>query len=470
MIEQITERWFAALHTYLTRRVAMAVIAVVSLMVFIFLCIVGSSSPSGANPMFAANLIGMPSMAIVFFLVQQAKWQFVHPRAKLMPRFAPAHLSILGGLLLLSVGVYPIVASQLLGVSTLGIASFSALSGALLAWGMHSMRQSFMFTAMALFYSLLIPKFSWIWIEPTPELVSIHFAAIPAGWAGIGLWLRRLSKITEEDNDYMIPIQAQFGQASRMEKSEARRTVARMLSRAKLMGWITDRWHDRLAQITPQSNSERRSLLRYGMAPTPAIVRSLFFMSLMLGIAAMTTAMLVDQGPHKYSGGIMQCLVFTLVGPMMTSQFLAMRRARLSHELLLPMTRQTLVDGLLRVVVIEGLQITCVSCATVVVLATWLAPELLTPIRITTTSLAILSIQPLLIGAGFRTGLITSGMKRMIIMILILYAAAGAAAGVYALSTNIWLGYGAISSLCLVTIGWKVIQAARKKWMNAELG
>lgn len=469
MIAQITEQWFAALHTYLTRRKATAVIGLVSLVVLILLCLVGSSS-SAAPPKLAAFFIGMPSMAIVLFLVQQAKWQFVHPRAKLMPHFAFAHLSVLGGLLLLSLGIYPVVASQLLGVSTLGIASFSILSGSISVWGMHLMRQSFNFAAIALFYSLYISKFSWIWIEPTPELVPIHIVAIAAGWIGIGLWLRRLARMTEEDDAYLIPVQAQFGQASRMEKSEARRTVALIFSRNKLRGWITDRWHDRLARITPQSNSERRGMLRYGMTPTPVFVRNIFLMGMMVSIAALISIMDIGLGPHKYFGAIAQCSIFTLIGSMMISQLLATRRARLSQELLLPMTRQTLVDGLLHVSVIDCLQLICVSCITIAALTAWLIPEYLTPLNIAAMLLAILSVQPLLIGSGFRAGLITSGMERFSMMLLILYAAMAAAAGVFALSFFIGLVYGAILSVCIAAIGWKVIQSARQKWMNVELG
>ncbi len=463
----MTAQMAAALQTYLTRRVAMVVIALLSAVLLLMLWAAGMAGSKA--PLFAGNLIGLPIMGAVFFLVQQAKWQFVHPRARLMPHYAAPHLGVNAALLAISVGLYPIVASQMTGLPAFGIAAFSALFAALLAWGMQAIRQVWMLAAMAVFFSLMIPRFSGFWLGADASLAPLRLAALAAGWGGLAMWLYRLTEMTEEDEDYLIPVQSQFGQSSRMEKSEARRLAARMVSRAKLQSWFADSWLKQLAHFSARTDADRQWLLRFGMAPSPPVVRAVFFMVMMGSIVAVQAAMLGSM-KNTHQMIVVQLMIFSMVGPMFLTQFLAQRLGRLGQELLLPLSRESLVAGLLRSVTVEIVWILAAASLMIVVAAVVLTPEMLTPAKVTAALLAILSVQPLLVGASFGMGLMKSGMKRIVVCLLYLYATMGVAAGVVALGLYVSLIYAALLSLGVALLGWWSIRTARRKWLKAELG
>lgn len=466
------DRLAQATNTYLTRHVAATVTALISALLVLLLWAASLSRGSTESAvLFGSNLVGLPVMGAAFLLAQHAKWQFVHPRARLMPHFAGAHLMMLGALVLLALGAYPLVASWALGAPPLGVAAFAALSGALFAWNMHTQRAVFMLPALATFFSVLIPQINGVWFAPHPAYFTFRAAALVAGWTGLGLWLWRLAHMTEEDDDYVIPVNAQTGRLSRMEKSEARRHAARMLSRGQLTAWITDRWHDRLSGYAATNDAQRRRLLRYGLAPTPAGTRIAFFLVLMTGIIAMQALMLSGAGVDNRGAMLgSQAGIFALIGPSIAGQLLAGRRARLAQELLLPMTRRSLVDGLLLVLAAETLQLILIALAVATAACAWLAPEVLTPLNAAAVTAAAAAVLPALVGSAFAIGLIESGVKRVVVMLVYLYAAAGAGAACVALSVYAGLPYGLAMCAVVAALGWMLIQHARGRWMAAEFG
>jgi hypothetical protein len=108
---------------------------------------------------------------------------------------------------------------------------------------------------------------------------------------------------------------------------------------------------------------------------------------------------------------------------IMTGQFLAVRRARMPQELMLPLTRRQYVDGLLVAVARSSLVVWLTVHAALLGLLWVISRATLTgPFVLALTALA-LATQIYAFGAMTRTAQILAGTKRMIVMMLALMPA-----------------------------------------------
>ncbi len=468
----------AVLNTYFTRRWMMLGLALGALFVTVGLIGVSFTTRQTLEPMMVMQLVALPTMLVLTFLVQHAKWQFVHSRARLMPNYAEAHLLVLFTLLMLAVVVYPLVASRLLNISSLGIMAFVMLLGGTVAWAIHTMRPLFVLAYMALFCSFLLPSIVPLWLADEPRYSLPRWGLLALGTLAVGLWLRRLPRMTEEAEDYVIPVQGNMG-ASRMEKSEARRVMVLTLSRARLHMWLADRWHDRLAALSPHDEASRPQLLRYGFAPVSAPVRALFFIFLAI-MVGLTQSVIVsglnssdaERGLNAARSGAMIATMAMLafMAPVLMSQLTATRMPRLAQELLLPMSRRALVSGLVRTVGGEMAMLAVLGGVLMLAGAMLLTPDLVTVTNTTAMLMALVSVQPLMFAISFAASLIRSAIARLLLMVGLLYVVLGCAAGVFALGYYISLTGAGIVALGLFLGGMGLIRVARSMWMRAELG
>lgn len=461
-------RLWQASRTYLTRGWAMA--GVVAIGFAMALMLLAASMTKGDGNQSVPMLLGLPLMGVSFFVVHHTKWQFVNPRARLTPRFVQSHLLLLGGLLGIAVLGYPLAVAAATRQHPLGLLSCAALLGGTLMWGTHTARPVWVLVGMAVFFSLALPQINGLWLDSSPSLTVPRVLALATGWVALGTWLYRLSRMTEEDDDYVIPVHGQMSSGSRAETSEARRYMARMLDRAGLQTRVTDAWHNRLTDQHATTDAERRRLLRYGLAPVPAVVRYTFLLGLLTAIVTLQILILGGMGTKQGGGVLLQIGVFSFMGPLMSSQLLAMRRARLTQELLLPLTRRSLVRALLGAIARDSVWMLMISYVVMAGAAVVVAPGLLTSRNILAVLCATLSTLPIMIAVAACSGLIRSGMKRMLVAAGSLYLLMGTGGGVFA------LGYygrpieAAIAAAVVLALGGLAYVVARRQWLNAEFG
>src|SRR4029079_9666624 len=93
--------------------------------------------------------IAMPMFFLIPVLVGQAKMQFAHSRARLLPNFLPAHLTLLSALLLILFIVIPIAIALLGGFEPIGVLALTAAVGATALWGSHLNRFGPMLISLA---------------------------------------------------------------------------------------------------------------------------------------------------------------------------------------------------------------------------------------------------------------------------------------------------------------------------------
>ncbi|MCA9239778.1 MAG: hypothetical protein KDA37_06250 [Planctomycetales bacterium] len=463
-----TARLWQATRTYLTRGWAMVGLAAGGVLLALMLLAASMSAEAARSSL--PMLLGLPLMGISFFVVHHTKWQFVNPRARLTPYFAQSHLLLLGMLLVLSVLGYPLFVAVVTRQEPLGLIACAALLGGTLMWGTHSARPVWVLIGVAVFFSLALPQLNGLWLEPSPALTGLRALAFAAGWAALGLWLWRLSRMSEEDDDYTIPVQGQMSSGSRAETSEARRYMTQMLGRAVLQTRVTDAWHNRLAGQHATTDAARRRLLRYGLAPVPAGMRYTYLLGMMLAIVVLQVLIVGEPATKQGGGVILQIGFFSFLGPLMSAQLLAMRRVRLAQELLLPLTRESLVRALLGGIVRDSLWMFLLSYAVMTGAAVFLAPELLTLPNALALSCAMLSALPLLVAVASYSGLVRSGMKRMLLMIGVMYLLMGSAGGVFALGYYGRPVEAAAAAAAVLMLGRLAYVAARRQWLNAEFG
>ena len=461
-------------HTYTTRRLLILGVAVGFLFCCLFLFIASSDEQVFGQMAFAC--LGFPMMIGGLVLASHAKYQFVHPRSQLIPGYATPHLLVLVGLVLCLTLLYPLVVAWRINGDVVGLLAFAALFVSMVLWQIQTLSSLLSLAVLAIFFSLYSPAVLLFWTADLPELLPARLGLLMLGWTGIAAWLWRLPNMSEQDSDYLIPVQSGLGNQSRVEKSEARHLVTRMIAKHHLHGWMIDRWHDQLAQVKAPAEDKRPRLLEYGMRTLP--VQVMVPQMILMIVSIVTVQYYVMSGLHGDSEHntslvpmlVGQCGFILLLCPMMASQMLAMRRPRLAQDLMLPMTREALVDGLFWQIT-QSVLWALVPTLVLVVLATWaLARQYFTPLNVVAFCCAATAVQPLTIVASLHMALIQSGMKRLFCLLLAMYPLAGLAVGIFFTFLNAGPIVGTIFAAAVFALGYVSFGGARHAWLKAEFG
>lgn len=458
------------LGVYYRQRWAIAIV-ILGIMIWAMVLVAESRSNRELTPMEICNGLGLPVMGVSFWVTSIAKWQFVNPRARLLPGFLLPHLAVLAGWLILGLVLLPCIFGLVhQRLDSLASVTYATVCGACFVWAMHTARPAYMVVGMAAYFSPVAPGANEFWFSEQATFVLARLVATLAGMTAIGSWFVALARLTEESETYIIPTSAQSGTASRMEKSEARRNLAAQLTRSKLAGWAADRWLDPLTSMVASTIRQRQALLGYGQAAAPAWLRTLWMMVIMLVVVSTNWFMVGAHSSGKMGMVLPTISMFALVGPMITSQLLAMRRPRMATELLLPFDRRQYVGGLFRTVRIEVIQFWAVTLLLLAGFAAMTDSEYLRLPWVVFVALGTGAALLPTLGIAMFCALIESGVKRILLLLAGIYFVvsiliAAAAAHVH---------WGLLSALLieagLAGIGLWILLQSHQRWMTAELG
>ncbi len=415
-----------------------------------------------------AFVIGMPMLAAVPFLVGLAKSQLAHSRARLTPQFLPAHLIVLAGILLSFLVMLPLFAAPIAGFEPLGLVALAMAIGVPALWGSHMRRFTPLLVSLAVFYSLLTSwGLDW-WIVNSVQHVKIHAAIVAFGIVLASSWIWRMSRLREEMDDYQNAYQMLFARRTSTEAIEQRRIVANQVRRSSLLRGVGDWWHSRLGGYFGGGMLGLVRILTYGLQATPIEVSGLFFVAMMLCMGVFLTqfSVLAQQGGD--TGIVMFLVQFGNILPgMMAGELLAQRRPRIANEILLPLTRDQLINALFAASIRNSIVLwLMMHVALGVVLAMAGRPFEFRTIL----ALLLLSASSTLavIGASLRVSPWPSRAKRIVVsmtamMILLppLFAwmVSKAAINSATLATIVF---------ALTAIGIWAIRSARRAWLNLE--
>jgi hypothetical protein len=459
-------RLAAVAATYSSRRFFWWVAAAAGLYVVIAILLAPPADPGSVNS-WAQALVGLPAMMAAFLLASQAKWQFVNPRAKTLPGHTAPHLAALLLLAVVGLGGLQSLAASRVGLNVLGAAACAIGIGACFTWAMHATRTIPNLLGLVIFFSLMSKVGCNFWLHPAfaADGRLAHLAILATGWASIVRWLFRLARLNEECEDYNIPVQAQSGSATRMERSQASRNMALQLSRSGLTRAVADWWHDRLIAYRPHTLGDYQRLLRYGFAAAPIELNLVMFGGMMMVVFYFTGHMATSDNGFLFG----PLMMFSIWPGSVPGQFLTMRRARLAQELLLPLTRRELVDGLgwalVRMATISWitLALACVG------LSLSIGVQLPAQDRLAGWLIISLAVQPYLLGFMTYIARVSSAAVRFGLMMLGLFPcmlAGMAGIGIlHAAGLGALLPYAAL----LVAVGVIMVRLSRKTWLHLEL-
>lgn len=334
--------------TYVTQRYLWWGVGLFS--VFVAPTLFASATSRGASADAAQPLmmsLGMPLLFLTAFLAAQVKSQFAHSRARLVPGFYPPHLTVLCGILLALLLVYPFTLAQLAGLEPLGVIAFAMAMAAPAVWGAHLNRFTPMLITLVVFYSFMTDWGLRWWVVDAAAHRAPHAIVSAAGLAIIGAWLWRFCQLTEEMDDYQGFHQLFMARRSGAEVIEQRRVIARQMRRSPLVSWIGDAWHARLGGYYGGGPANLARLLRYGFAPHPVEVQGLFMVTMFAAMGVFLNRFSYFARSSSDVGASMFLLIFAILLPgQMAGETMAQRRPRIAFEMLLPVRRDRLIDGL----------------------------------------------------------------------------------------------------------------------------
>lgn len=431
-----------------------------------------ASNSSRAKNLNYPAALGMPVFVGFAFLVAIAKWQFAHPRARLMSGYKAPHLFVFGTILIVLLVANPLLLSYRGGISVAGTLAFTLLLGGSYLWSVGFDRGWMVLPCMALFFSPYIPAGNHFWFSDEQPYRLAHAGLVIVGLTLVIGWLWRMAHLDEEMSDYQTNIKMGWLRPSRLESAELRKYEGRRAARKGLGSWLADRWHDRLhwPVLVPSEKrpSAKTKLLRYGFTSIPPAQQALGVTCFVVLFAMMMFQFKSWQKTPSLSVLAMP-FFFAMVLPAGVTLFqFTRRRSRMAHELLYPLTRTEYIDGLLRA---AGRQLLFLWIATQVALGT--------AVKIGTTHLVEMTFPAFASYAffaaaaqlvGFGCILWLARFTNGFVYIVGLYFVVGIQALLFAAWRNPSpLGTFLLLGLALA-LGVALIMHSRRLWLRAELG
>ena len=217
----------------------------------------------------------VPPCVAAFVVAIQAKLQFAHPRARLMPGFALPHLALPALGLLLGALAIPMLVSYHACGNVLPIASWASCLAASLVWTLYLNSGLTAFLTLGIGYSGAWPRSAVLWgLSGETAIVQSAWVLcllLAAAWAAITLWLARLYCLHEQMDEYEARIHvANWERGARTARLEGRQIgVLQRKPAWRFTSWYIDAWHDRIQPHHPQGMPAGLFLYRYGFGAQP---------------------------------------------------------------------------------------------------------------------------------------------------------------------------------------------------------
>jgi hypothetical protein len=459
------------LITYITHRWIMAIIAAWLVLMVVPQLILGglsAQSPTDMVPM-VNTLMGMPLLFLSIMLVPQAKAQFAHSRAALMPGFILPHVVVLGVILLLLVIVFPLAVGWCCRLDLLGITTLAAAIVTTVIWAVHFNRMWGMILGLAVFYSTMTTSGAEWWLIEAASHRPIHMVILLACMGVIIGWLVRLRRLREELDDYQTTVQWHASRKSGTEVSEQRRIVAEQLRRNKWAALISDAWLSRVGGYHGGKFHRLARLLRFGFGQ-PAELMGLFMAAWFFAITLFLAKFSYTAGSSGFASMLFYVQVAMLFPGMFAGEWLAQRRPRIAVELLFPLSRARLVDGLFAATAWSAAAFWLVLNAGLVLLLWLVAHDRFTP---TVVCLMLLLTASGAFGLGalsLRTAVWTSAVKRLAVLMVTMFLFQAPLLAWSLGRETIGDAPFVLAAAVLCGIGVLFVNLARRAWLNVELG
>jgi hypothetical protein len=337
----MTPQFQQVAQTYLTRRSLWAVgaFALLSFGVSLAVSILEPNDPIGALP-----IMGVAAALTGYALGIHAKSQFGNPRARLLPGFNLPHIAMLAAILIVWCGVCPLVVGLAARWSLPGALAFSIAGTAAGIWAMHRRHAIIIALAFVIFLSFgTRPTINfWVRSASTSPVAAARLAFLVIAWGSIAYWFHRLRVLGEEDVDY-LPTLPQGGSRAGLAGPQASWACGRTFVPGSWQSRFADTFPSPMSYVPATTIAARQRLLRDGLLARPLGIRAAGLAAIGLGLLAINAllGMSFSAGPGlDLSDNTPMLGVMIFATAAMGNGQLAIRRPRMSQELMLPLRRQ----------------------------------------------------------------------------------------------------------------------------------
>jgi hypothetical protein len=253
------------------------------------------------------------------------------------------------------------------------------------------------------------------WILEAGDHLGLLAFIFAAGVALVIAWLVRISHMHEEANDYQNMYALMLARRTGTDSSEARRVLASQIGRNRLASQIGDWWHERIGGYFGGSPAGRARLLRYGFSASPVEVQGLFFAAMVVAVGVFFTRLSFFASGGAF-GGLFFLAGFAILLPgQVGGEMMAQRRSRMANELLLPLSRKQLFDGLFAASISNSMRLWLIINSALAIVGLTLKDQI--PVQTVAMFLVIsASITFAAFAMSMRTAVWPSMVQRMVVL------------------------------------------------------
>lgn len=405
MWQQMKQVWMTY-YTYLTQTWVMCLLVVFALNLIMLVPLTSTLAADSSHPTFGQPLqlaCGAGSLLLTYWLVTMAKWHYSHPGARLIPGYQRAHSRLLLALLVAYFVLHPLGIAWFGGFPAWNMMAFMIAIAAVAAWFTFERNSVLSWLPLLLYFSVYTPWGEAFWAATDTGPMTLKLAILFVGWTVMLTWMWRLPKLEFETPEYGQGGWELLNVSSRWWQRRQEKQAAAKLSRGALKARIVDHWHDRISNPVYDSRRTSNWLLRYGFDEFPIVyrvARSVAALGLLvLFTLTLNTVFLSRAGSTGELSfhGLWYFLIIPVFMPgPSASMKMEERRRQLKNELLYPMSRQEMIDGLFRSLSIESAFYWIGLHLSLFILVLVVMPSLLQPEMIGAFVFLSLMLQPLM--------------------------------------------------------------------------
>lgn len=402
---------------------------------------------------------------ITSYVQENLTQQFLHPRSRLLPGFVLPH------------GIFPTLialCAVLLITAIIGQTALSSMAVFSVYFALILLFSRFPVVFIgALWLIVGIPLvFDWSISELTlelPPILSVSLILVSIGI--VALQVRRLSHLFEDDPQYAHRLQQYGGAIGLASNSRQHQQAARDASAM----WGATKWSDRRLdqQFRFHGYKARQvvELLQLSFGARPAIVKTIGGAVALVAIAILIMLRLPKDEDAEFSAQLW--LLFTLFAALIpgaqAGAELSQQRPYMKAELMWPLTREQLIDGLFKAAAWNALVAWLIANVGMSVVFFFVPGVTVSAPMIATFLLMSASIAALMFGLGLYDVKLTSVAERIVCLSITVIVCFGAMSLWWAQRTEIgdlpfWL-----VAATLGAIGMALKKNARQMWLNLEL-
>jgi hypothetical protein len=316
------------------------------------------------------------------------------------------------------------------------------------------------------------------WALPNNDLVLARSLIVLGGLAASAAWLWRLTQLREESADYLTTVTSPANKTSHFAGGGQCRPITwSFVHLAPVANEFVDkRWHGRLTDFDAGSFRGRMRLLEYGVGAWPVQLSALAFAGYFV-LQGITLGVLM---PHSMRGTVHAMMAFMLLLGLCATPWTKFKnhRPQMVRELMFPITRRQLIDGLFATLARQAAVTWIASCAAALLVVALLPYEATTWTAVGTLLLYATSIQVITFGLGARFAAWSSWQLQVSAMVLW---------GAFLFGLCIWLIFALpdpwvnvitdigtvpilLVALLQLCVGLTIIKLAHRRWLNLEIG